>query len=83
MQEHLNDRAFSEFIIETIRQVLGSASFCARHKRRPQDFTRQRHFGFMRTVVFLMQKTLRSVQLHLHEFFDRLGDNLQPVTASA
>jgi hypothetical protein len=83
MQEHLNDRAFSEFIIETIRQVLGSASFCDRHKRRPQDFTRQRHFWFVRSMVFLLQKTVRSVQLHLHEFFDRLGEKWQPVTASA
>jgi hypothetical protein len=28
----------------------------------------------MRTAVFLLQKTLRSVQLHLHEFFDRLEE---------
>jgi hypothetical protein len=83
MQEHLKYRAFSEHIIETIRQVIGNASFCDRHKRRPQDFTRQRHFCFMRTVVFLLQKTVRSVQLHLHEFFERLGEDLQPVTASA
>ena len=83
MQEHLNGRAFSEHIIQTIRQVLGSASFCDRHKRRPQDFTRERHFCFMRTVVFLLQKTIRSVQLHLNEFFERLGEDLQPVTASA
>jgi hypothetical protein len=34
-------------------------------------------------VVFLLQKTVRSVQLHLHEFFDRLGEEWQPVTASA
>jgi hypothetical protein len=83
MQEHLSQRAFSESIIATIRQVLGSASFCHRHRRRPQDFSRQRHFCFMRTVVFLLQKTVRSVQLHLHEFFERLGDHLQPVSASA
>lgn len=83
MQGHPNDRAFSESIIATIRQVLGSATFCCQHKRRPQDFTRQRHFCFVRTVVFLLQKTVRSVQLHLHEFFDRLGEEWQPVTASA
>jgi hypothetical protein len=83
MQEHPNHRAVSEHIIQTIRQLLGSASFCNRHKRRPQDFTRERHFCFMRTVVFLLQKTLRSVQLHLNEFFERLGEDLQPVTASA
>jgi hypothetical protein len=83
MQEHLHSRAFSQCIIETIRQVLGSESFCDRHKRRPEDFTRQRHFCFMRTLVFLLQKTVRSVQLHLHEFFDRLGEPCPLVTASA
>ncbi len=83
MQEHLKDRAFSESIVEIIRQLLGSTRFCDRHRRRPQDFTRERHLCFMRTVVFLLQKTLRSVQLHLHEFFDRLGEKRSPVTASA
>jgi hypothetical protein len=83
MQEHPNDCAFSQFIIETIRQVLGEPSFCERHRRRPQDFTRQRHLGLMRTVVFLLEKTVRSVQLHVHEFFARLGENRAPITASA
>lgn len=83
MLEHLHDRGFSESIIATIREVLGSSSFCGQHRRRPQDFTRQRHFGFVRTAVFLLQKTVRSVQLHLHEFFDRLGEKCQPITASA
>jgi hypothetical protein len=83
MQEHRHHRAFSEFIIETIREVLGNDAFSHRHKRRPQDFTRQRHFCFVRTLVFLLQKTVRSVQLHLHEFFDRLGEPWQPITASA
>jgi hypothetical protein len=83
MQERLLDSAYSEFIITTIRRVLGEPGFCERHRGRPQDFTRQRHLGFVRAVVFLMQKTVRSVQLHLHEFFDRLGEQLEPVSASA
>ncbi len=83
MQEHLHDCTYNEFIIETIRQMLGEASFCERHRCRPQDFSRRRHLGFVRTAVFLLQKTVRSIQLHLHEFFERLGENLAPVTASA
>lgn len=83
MQKHLSDCAYSEFIITTIRRVLGEPGFCQRHRGRPQDFTRQRHLGFVRTVVFLMQKTVRSVQLHLHEFFERLGEDWASVTASA
>ncbi len=83
MQKHLLDCAYSELIITTIRQVLGEPGFCERHRCRSQDFTRQRHLGFVRSIVFLMQKTVRSVQLHLHEFFDRLGESLPSVTASA
>jgi hypothetical protein len=83
MQKHLLDCAYSEFTIITIRRVLGEPGFCERHRGRPQDFTRRRHLGFLRTVVFLMQKTVRSLQLHLHEFFDRLGEPLESVTASA
>jgi len=83
MQEHLIDRGFSEEMIQSIRELLGSASFCIRHKRRGQDFTRQRRFCFMRAVVFLLQKTVRSVQVHLNEFFDRLDERWGPVSASA
>jgi hypothetical protein len=83
MQEHPLDHLFGEQTLESIRQLLSHASFCLRHKRRLEDFTRRRHFCFMKTAVFLLQKTVRSVQLHLNEFFDRLGQRLEPVSASA
>jgi hypothetical protein len=41
MQEHPIPYAFGEHIIQTIRLLLGCNSFCCRHKRRPQDFTRK------------------------------------------
>jgi len=66
-----------------MRQILGEAGFCQRHKRRAVDFTRRRRFCFMTTVVLLLQKSVRSIQLRLNEFFDGLGQCLEPVSASA
>jgi IS4 transposase len=83
MQEHLIDQRFNERTLERTRQLLSHASFCVRHKRRPEDFTRRRQFCFVKAAVFLLQKTVRSVQLHLNEFFDRLDQRLEPVSASA
>src|ERR1700691_6431940 len=83
MQEHPIRYAFGEYIIQTIRLLLGCSSFCSRHKRRPQDFTRKGHFSFMNAVLLLLQKTVRATQQHLNEFFDRLGGPWQRVTGSA
>lgn len=59
-------------IIETLRALLADPRFVARHRRSPEDFTRQRKLPFDRVVLFLIQKSLKSLQLRLHEFFDRL-----------
>jgi hypothetical protein len=69
--------------VATTRRLLGSANFAARHKGRPEDFTRRRRLDFMNTVVLLLQKTVRSAQLHLNEFFERLGGSWFCVSASA
>jgi len=83
MHEHPNGYEFNEFTIRTIRELLASVGLCERHKRRPQDFTRRRQMHFVRGVVFLLQKTVRSMQLHLHQFFESLEQPGQSVTASA
>lgn len=66
-----------------MRELLGQVSFSRRHRRRPQDFTRRRCFCFMNTVVLLLQKSVRSLQLRLNEFFERLDQSLEPASASA
>ncbi len=83
MQAHLQDREFSVSIVAKLREVLGSAGFSGRHRSRAQDFTRERHLSFMRCMVFLLQKTVRSVQMHLQEFLEGLGEARVFVTASA
>lgn len=70
-------------VIERTRQLLDSRCFQQRHRRREKDFTRRRELTFGNVVVFLLQKTVRSIQLHLHEFFATLGRWAEAVTPSA
>ena len=61
-------------IIETVRALLADGSFLARHRAMPRAFTRQRKLPFNRVMLLVLQKTLKSIQLHLHEFFEHLAD---------
>jgi hypothetical protein len=70
-------------ITNTIRELLAAESFCHEHRVSPKAFTRKRHFTFVNSMLFLMQKTLRSIQLHLHSFFGALGQFCPVLTPSA
>jgi hypothetical protein len=72
-------------LVETLRARLGDPSFIARHRVRPEDFTRERQLTFPRVMLFVLQKTVKSIQRHLHEFLDELaaGRLFEPVTAGA
>jgi DDE family transposase len=72
-------------LIEELRRQLHDAQFKARHRVRPEDFTRQRQLTFPVVMLFVLQKTVKSIQRHLHEFLDELADGqlFEPVTAGA
>lgn len=72
-------------LIETLRGRLRDPGFLARHRVRPQDFTRQRQLSFTVVMLFILQKTVKSIQRHLHEFLDDLaqGEIFEPVTSGA
>lgn len=70
-------------IIETTRQLIENNLFRCRHRRCDKDFTRRRQLTMENVVVFCLQKTVRSIQLHLHFFFHALGQWTQSVTPSA
>ena len=72
-------------VIEDLRARLGAAEFLDRHRVRPQDFTRQCQLNFPVVMLFILQKTLKSIQRHLHEFLDELADGqlFEPVTTGA
>jgi len=72
-------------LVQTLRRRLCAGDFIARHRVRPEDFTRQRQLTFPVIMLFVLQKTVKSIQRHLHEFLSELaGDALfEPVTAGA
>ncbi|MBI4327396.1 MAG: IS4 family transposase [Chloroflexi bacterium] len=72
-------------LIEQLRAKLHDDEFKARHRVRPEDFTRHRQLTFPVLMLFVLQKTVKSIQRHLHEFLDELaaGAVFEPVTAGA
>lgn len=63
----------SETTIHTTREVIHDESFCRRHRASDQSFTRRRKLPFARVIGMLLQKTVRSIQLHLQDFFAALA----------
>ena len=59
-------------ILQTIRDRLADSSFLERHRFAPKDFTRRRKLPFSSVVLLVLQKSIKSLQLHLHEFFARV-----------
>ena len=72
-------------LIEALRCQLSNAEFIARHRMRPQDFTRHRQLTFPVVMLFILLKTVKSLQRHLHEFLDELsgGQLFEPLSAGA
>src|SRR5205814_9722916 len=64
---------------------LCDAAFVDRHRMRAECFTRERQLTFPVVMLFILQKTAKSIQRHLHEFLNGLaGDALyESVSAGA
>src|SRR5271168_3436540 len=71
----------SEISIHTTRELIHEESFCRRHRTSDKHFTRRRKLPFVNVMVMLLQKTVRSIQLH--GFFAALGPAGQSATASS
>lgn len=65
------------------RQLIAEGSFCQEHRVNEKAFTRKRHFTFVNSILFLLQKTVRSIQLHVHSFLEALGPGTAGLSASA
>ena len=48
-------------LIEALRATLCDANFLARHRVRPQDFTRERQLTFPVLMLFVLQQTVKSI----------------------
>src|SRR5690348_8575120 len=60
-------------LTEALRVKLLDPTFGARHRVRPQDFTRHRQLTFPLIMLFILQKSLKSIKNHLTEFLDSLA----------
>jgi len=69
--------------ITQTRQLIDEEGFCHKHRAHDKAFKRKRHFTFVNSILFLLQKTVRSIQLHLHSFFETLGQAVPGLTPSA
>ena len=67
-------------LIEALRQHLHDPAFRARHRIRPQDFTRNRSLTFPVVLLLILQKTVKSVQRHLNEFLAQVAAKNADVT---
>jgi|SRR5208283_2651786 len=60
-------------LVQALRQLLHDPAFRARHRVRPEDFTRDRLLPFPVVMLIVLQKTVKSVQRHLSEFLAQIG----------
>ena len=68
-------QANAYLLVHMIRERLNSTAFINKHKSKSSDFTRNCFFCFRTTCVMLLQKTLKSVQLHIHALAHALEVN--------
>ena len=64
----------AEQVINKVRSMIMNPETSSNHRIKPSFFTRQRKLPFAPVVLLLLQKTLKSIQLHLNEFFTQVWD---------
>ena len=73
MQEQHLPMVCGNSVVATTRQWIDSDSFQNQHRLNEQCFVRRRHLSFSHVLLFILQKTIRSLQLHLNDFAQQLG----------
>jgi hypothetical protein len=68
MQHELLLKKRALTLLAVLRQQLVQPDLRVRHRQRPQDFTRECVLTFPVLMLFLLQKSLKSLQTRLHEF---------------
>lgn len=72
-------------LVQNLRGQLRDPHFQNRHRARAEDFTRLRRLSFPVMMLLVLQKTVKSIQRHLHEFLRELSADgvFEPPTAGA
>lgn len=66
--------AFFASLLEKYRIMLYSVAYMESAKARPSAFTRRRKMSFVQYILFILQKTGRSLQAGLNTFFVSMGE---------
>jgi len=77
----LKERALR--LVEQLRQRIVDPGLCTRHRRRSVDFSRECRLTFPILVLLLLQKSLKSLQIRLHELVGQLGGSEKSLSAGA
>jgi hypothetical protein len=70
-------------LIEELRGRIVDPGVCSRHRRRPQDFSRECRLTFPVLLMVLLQKSLKSLQARLHEMVRQLAPGVEVGSLSA
>jgi len=60
-------------VVATTREVIDSKSFQDQHRLNERCFVRKRRLSYSCVLLFILQQTIRSLQLHLNDFAQQLG----------
>lgn len=60
-------------VVATTRELIDCQSFQNQHRLNERCFVRKRRLTFSCVIIFIIQKTIRSLQLHLNDFAQQLG----------
>lgn len=67
-------KVFFESLLENLHAMIYSSDYMENAKVNPTDFTRRRKMSFVQYILFILQKTGRSLQAALNTFFLSMGE---------
>lgn len=73
----------NDALLSFVRSSVFSEDFQLRHRTTNKAFSRERKLTFPRVILFLIQKSIKPLQIALNELFDRIDDDRLSVSASA
>lgn len=81
----MEDPRVAIHVVSAVRDMFCRRSFCESHRTTPQAFTRRRKLPFSSVMLLIIQKSVKSLQLRLHEFFYQMsaGGLFQTATPGA
>lgn len=70
----MKKNSFFLTLLENLHTMIYSVSYMESAKVRPSDFTRRRKMSFVQYILFILQKSGRSLQAALNTFFLSMGE---------